>query len=270
MDKYKQANLNLWNEQVDIHVKSKFYDVDGFKAGKLSLYPIELEELSPEVSGKTMLHLQCHFGLDTMSWARMGAIPTGMDFSDKAIAHARALNDELGLKCIFIHSDIYELHEKLTGKFDIVYTSYGVLTWLPDMRGWARVIDHFLKPGGTFYIVDIHPFTHMLDDEVEGEELRLRYPYFHSDEPHVFETSGSYADRDAVIKQPVVYEWTHSMGDILNALLGVGLRIEYLHEFDFIAHRHLPFMVERDRLFYLPEGMPKTPLMFSLKAKKPN
>jgi SAM-dependent methyltransferase len=217
-----------------------------------------------------MLHLQCHFGLDTMSWARLGAIPTGMDFSDRAIAHARALNDELGLNCKFVQSDIYELPKNLTGQFNIVYTSYGVLTWLPDMAGWAKVIDHFLKPGGTFYIAEIHPFSCMLDDGVKTQELRLRYPYFHVEEPHSFKTEGSYAVPDAEFKEPLVYEWTHSMGDILNAILDVGLKIEYLHEFDYTVFRQVPFMEEREGcLFYLPEGVPDTPLLFSLKATKP-
>ncbi len=267
MDKYKRANLNLWNEKVAIHVKSEFYDVAGFKAGRNTLTSHEREELG-EVAGKTLLHLQCHFGLDTMSLAHMGAIPTGMDFSDKAIEQAQALNQELGLNCTFVQSDLYELPKNLTGRFDIVFTSYGVLAWLPDLKGWAEVIAHFLKPGGFFYIAEIHPVSSMLDDEVNTAELKIRYPYFHDPEPIIFETEGTYAEPDAEIKQPVQYEWFHSLGEIINALLGAGLRIEYLHEFDYTVWEQYPFLEKRDDLWHLPETLPKVPLLFSIKASK--
>src|SRR5512139_2419139 len=157
MNEYQQANLALWNEWAEINVKSREYDVAGFLAGKSSLKSIELEELG-EVAGKTLLHLQCHFGLDTLSWARRGAAVTGVDFSDKAVGLAQALAREAGLEARFICSDLYALPEVLSGQFDIVYTSYGVLCWLRDLEQWAELIAHFLKPGGVFYIADFHPF----------------------------------------------------------------------------------------------------------------
>lgn len=253
-------------ERTAIHARSEFYDLAGFKSGKSSLYPIEEQELTG-VSGKTMLHLQCHFGLDTMSWARKGAIATGIDFSDKAIELAGSLNQELGLNCTFVQSDLYDLPNNLQGQFDIVYTSYGVLNWLPDIRGWAQVVNHFLKPGGIFYIVEVHPFSNTLDDQ--GDELKIKYPYFHSPEPLAFEPEGSYADRDAEITTPVLYEWNHSLGEIINALLSVGLRIEFLHEYDFTVFQQVPLMEQRGKQFKLPQGMPRMPLLFSLLAQKP-
>ena len=156
MDKQLQVNRRNWNERTPVHAASDFYDVEGFKAGRITLRDLERREVG-EVSGKTLLHLQCHFGLDTMSWARLGAKPTGVDFSDAAIDLARSLNDELGLGVRFIHSNIYDLPGVLDEQFDIVFTSYGVLCWLPDLDDWARVASNHLKPGGVFYIAEFHP-----------------------------------------------------------------------------------------------------------------
>src|SRR3954464_11903705 len=154
-DEYIQSNRKLWNDWTGIHAQSEFYDVESFKEGKFRLHPIEKEELG-DVRGKTLLHLQCHFGLDTLSWANLGAIVTGADFSDKAIDLARELSRETGLPATFICSNIYDLPAALEGQFDIVFTSHGVLGWLPDMPNWGKVVAHFLKPGGTFYVAEVH------------------------------------------------------------------------------------------------------------------
>ena len=268
MDKYRQANQNLWNAKTEYHVHSAYYDLEGFKAGAESLYPVELEELAPEVAGKTLLHLQCHFGQDTLSWARHGAIPTGVDFSDKAITQARALNDELGLDCTFVQSDIFDLPDNLSGQFDIVFTSYGVLAWLSDLTRWAEVIAHFLKPGGAFYIAEIHPVSSMFYDGPDAAELVAHYPYFHKPGPIKFKPEGSYAVPDANLQGHAQYEWFHSLGEIISALTGVGLHIQYLHEFDHSTFQQFPFLEKRGRLYYLPDGMPKVPLLFSIKAQK--
>ena len=150
---YFNINKSLWNGKTAIHVKSDFYDVESFKKGKSSLNFIELEALG-DVKGKSILHLQCHFGLDTLSWARLGANVTGVDFSDKAIDYARSLNSELGLNAKFILSNVYDLKNNLDEKFDIVFTSYGTIGRLPDLNRWADVVSHFLKPGGTFFMVE--------------------------------------------------------------------------------------------------------------------
>ena len=175
-----------------IHARSAFYDVEAFKAGQSRLLSIEREEVG-DVRGKSLLHLQCHFGLDTLSWARLGAQATGVDFSAPAIRLARALNDELGLGATFVHSNVYDLPDALTGQFDIVYTSYGVLVWLPDLIRWAAVVAHFLEPGGTFYIVEGHPFMYVFDMEraAEPQGLRVDQSYFGGAEPRRWEAEGA-------------------------------------------------------------------------------
>ena len=261
-NEYFEKNREKWNGYVPIHEKSRFYDVDGFKNGRNSLTFVELEELG-DVSGKSLLHLQCHFGLDTMSWARLGARVTGVDFSEKAIELARALSKELAISTRFIQSNIYDLPTVLEEQFDIVYTSYGVLCWLPDLKKWGRIINQFLKEQGVFYILEFHPVRSMLNDEGNITE-----PYFHTDEPAKYEGSGSYADPSADFKH-VSYEWFHSLGDVVNALTDSGLRIEFLHEFPFSTSGDCPFLVKReDGLWYHMNKDIRIPLMFSIKAIK--
>ena len=230
--------------------------------------PLERQELG-EVEGHDLLHLQCHFGLDTLSWARLGARVTGVDSSEEGIALARLLSDELGIEATFICSDIYDLPNVLSVQYDIVYTSYGVLSWLPDLTAWADVIAHFLKPGGTFYIVEIHPFAYVFSDEEDAEGLEVHYPYFHDPEPLRFEEGGSYAARDAEVTHNVTYEWTHSVSDIVNSLISAGLRIEFLHEFPFACYKMYPFL-EEDEVgqWWLTENDGSIPMTFSLKATR--
>jgi SAM-dependent methyltransferase len=241
--------------------------VEGFKAGTSSLRALEVEELG-DVAGKSLLHLQCHFGLDTLSWARRGATVTGADFSDHAIAAAGALAKEVNLTARFVLSDLYHLPDVLDGQFDIVYTSYGVLFWLPDLRRWANVIAHFLKPGGAFYIVEYHPFAAVFENENAGD-FEVAYPYFHGPEPLEFETSGSYADRTADFHFPE-YGWDHPLSDIINALLAAGLRLEYLHEFPYCFEQRFPFMVHGadGRWRFAGRTNNMIPVLFSLKATK--
>jgi SAM-dependent methyltransferase len=269
VDEYKKANLDLWNEWTPIHAASEFYDVDGFKAGKTSLNPLEIGELG-DVAGKTLLHLQCHFGLDSLSWRRLGAEVTGVDFSDQAIALARAISQEIGVDADFVCSDIDELPQVLSGAFDIVYTSYGVLTWLPDLANWAAVIAHFLKPGGTFYMVEFHPFAKVFDDSEAASSVSVRYPYFHPKGPLVFDVQGSYVDRQAQVTQKVEYEWDHSLGEVLNSLTATGLRVEFLHEFSYCTYSMFPSLMGKcsDGMWRLKDADGMIPLMFSIKANK--
>lgn len=190
MDDYKKANRALWNEWTSINEKSEFYDLEGFKSGKTTLDPIELEELG-DVSGKTLLHLQCHFGLDTLSWARLGAKVTGADFSESAIGLARSLSKELSIPANFLCSNIYDLPKILNGKFDIVFTSAGVLAWLPDLERWAQVIARFLNIRGAFYIREFHPLAYVFDDQEGITEPEVAYPYFGSSEPMRCPVKGS-------------------------------------------------------------------------------
>ena len=268
MKDYMEANREHWNELTPIHAKSDFYDVESFKAGKSTLTQIELEELG-DVSGRSLLHLQCHFGLDTLSWARLGAEVVGVDFSDRAVELARSLSRELQIEANFVLSNIYDLPNRLNQQFDIVFTSYGVLMWLPDLTRWAQVIDNFLVPGGVFYIAEFHPFAGTLDDRNIATDLRVHYPYFQGLEPAQFEPSGegSYADRSIPVST-ASFQWPHSISSILNCLIAVGLKVEYFHEFPYCPEQFLPMMKreEGDRLWRL-EGDP-VPLVFSIKATK--
>ncbi|MEO1436754.1 MAG: class I SAM-dependent methyltransferase [Bacteroidota bacterium] len=190
-----ESNKHLWNVWAANHSKSGFYDVEGFKNGACALKHIEVEALGAEIADKSLLHLQCHFGLDTLSWARRGAKATGIDFSKEAIGIANALSAETGIPAKFVESDLYDLPNQLEGQFDVVFTSYGVLGWLPDMDAWAKVINHFLRPGGTFYIVEFHPFFYTF----EFADQEMVYSYFNKGVIKE-ENEGSYAHRGAEFK----------------------------------------------------------------------
>jgi len=267
MDEYLKVNQETWNTWTRYHVESKFYNVEGFKAGRRTLNPITLAGPG-DVTGKSLLHLQCHFGMDTLSWARQGAIVTGVDFSEEAITAARALATEVGIQATFVHSNLYDLPDHLTGQFNVIFTSYGVLTWLPDLERWAQVIAHFLKPGGIFYIVEVHPVTLLFDEHRQDAELRLTYPYFQGPEPLREERQGSFAAPDAPI-QSVTYAWIHPLADIISSLLRAGLRITAFEEYPFLAWAFFPWMERRaDGFWHLPSGKGDIPLMFALKATK--
>ncbi|MBN1137107.1 MAG: class I SAM-dependent methyltransferase [Anaerolineae bacterium] len=267
MSEFERADQASWNRLAPLHARSAFYDVQGFKAGRISLLQIEREELG-DVAGKSLLHLQCHFGMDTLSWARLGAQVTGVDYAESAIELARELGREIGLDARFICTSIYDLPEQLSDTFDIVFTSYGVLCWLPDLARWGQVIAHFLKPGGVFYIVDGHPFACVFYNEKDATGLRVAYPYFEQATPEAYPCDGSYAT-DAELHY-TSYEWPHSLSEIVNALLEAGLQIEFLHEFPYAAYQCLPFMVQgADGWWRLPEGGESVPFLFSLKAIKP-
>ena len=272
MDEYLQANRQLWDSWTRINLKSSLYDVEGFAAGRgRGLDPIA--RAGPgDVQGKSLLHLQCHFGIDSIKWARQGALVTGADFSSEAIAAARALAARMGVPATFVHSDLYELPSKLDARFDVVFTSHGVLGWLPNLDRWARVIAHFLAPGGIFYVVDVHPIALLFNDRLKDPELRLLYPYFHGPEPIREEHTGCYAVPDAPITS-VEHVWLHTMSDIIGALIRAGLRIESFDEYPFLSWRFFPWMEKgADGWWHLPthEGLPlgpgSLPLMFSLKA----
>jgi SAM-dependent methyltransferase len=265
VDHYFKSNRDLWDELTPLHEKAESYDVDGFKAGKCTLRSIELNEVG-EVKGKSLLHLQCHFGLDTLSWARLGAKTTGVDFSEKAIGLARSLSCDVGLRTDFICANIYDMPDVLKGEFDIVFTSYGVLCWLPDLKRWAEIIAHFLKPGGFFYIVEGHPFLPVFDNSEKATEFKVTESYFHKPEPIKWEPEGDYTDRSAEVVHPS-YEWTHNLGDVINSLIQAGLRIDFLHEFPLSAYRWSPFTEKKEDGWWHAPG-DKVPLTFSLKATR--
>ena len=268
MKKFFDANRDVWDAKVDVHKDSEFYNVKGFLNGESTLDPIEIKELG-NVSGKSLLHLQCHFGLDTMCWERLGAEVVGVDFSGEAIDLARSIAKEANLNAKFVQANIYDLREHLDQKFDIVFTSGGVIMWLNDLEKWAEIIDHFLKPGGVFYIRDFHSFGYIFDDETEEPVLKVRYPYFHGKEPMSYVTDNTYSNPEKKMEAQTAYEWNHSISRIINVLIRVGLRIEFFNEFPFTTYQALPFMVKNeDGRWVLPQGEEYVPFMFSLKATK--
>jgi len=276
MAEYVEANRRLWERWTRINLSSPLYDVDAFAAGRRwDLDPIA--RAGPgDVVGKSLLHLQCHFGMDTLRWARLGAAVTGVDFSEEAIRAARALAARVDVPATFVPSDVYDLPSRLEGRFDVVFTSHGVLGWLPDLERWAQVIAHFLVPGGVFYIVEVHPVALLFDDRREEPGLRILYPYFHGPEPIREEHTGCYAAPDDPAVS-VEHVWLHTMSDVIGSLVRAGLRIESFEEYPFLSWRFFPWMTQGpDGWWRLPEhesvplGSASLPLMFSLAATRPS
>lgn len=270
--KYFDANKELWDEFARLHyeTESEDYSVKSFLEGETTLKSYELKEMG-NVKGKSLLHLQCHFGLDTLSWAREGALVTGIDISSEGIRLAKLLAKQTILEANFIESDLYDLPKILYEKFDIVYTSIGVLCWLNDLKKWGQIITHFLKPGGFFYIAEIHPFSMIFDNESKGiKELQVYYNYFHDPIPMEFFADGSYAsDGFKIESKKESYEWAHSMSDIINSLIEAGLRIEFLNEYPFTVWKQFPFAeLGPDGLYHLKNQKAEIPLLFTLKAVK--
>ena len=261
-NKYIEVNKSLWNGKTEIHIKSDFYDVDSFKKGKSSLNHVELEGLG-DVKGKSLLHLQCHFGLDSLSWSRLGAKVTGIDLSDKAIDTAKQLNDELGLDAKFICSDLYSSPEVLSEKFDIVFTSYGTIGWLPDLNKWAEVISHFLKPGGIFFMADFHPFMWLFDKNYE----KIIYPYFNLG-AIVEENQGTYAKWEADFRHKS-YEWNHSLSDLISSILKQKFTVESFKEYPYCFHDCFNKAEQGKNGFWHIKGYEgMIPMMYSIKAIK--
>ena len=262
--KHLETNRILWNKKTEIHKDAEFYNLKGFLKGESSLREIELTALKNRVAGKSVLHLQCHFGQDTLSLARLGAKATGVDFSETSIALGCSLNEQLGLDAHFLVSDIYSLPKNLMGQFDFIFTSYGVLTWLPDLDRWAEVVAHFLKPGGTFYMAEFHPTFYMYDHE----QKKIGYRYFDHINPYEEVEQGTYADTKADIAQRE-YFWSHSLASVFQSLLKQKLQVIDFQEFDFSPYNCFPHMqaVGPNKFVYgdLDNRMPH---VFSLEMKK--
>jgi len=261
-NKYFEVNKATWNEKVKVHTESELYDLEAFKQGKTSLMSYELDALT-EVKGKSLLHLQCHFGQDTLSWSRLGAKCVGIDISDEGIKVARQLNRELSLDAEFVSCNVLDTSKYVNDTFDIVFTSYGTIGWLPDLKPWGKMIAERLKDGGTFYIVEFHPIVWMFD-YLEGTPI-MKYGY-NQDEAIYEEYQGTYADQSSSMISKE-YGWNHGLGEVVTALTTAGLHIEYLEEHDESPYNVFPDLVKTQSGMYATKDR-LYPLIFSLKATK--
>ncbi|TDQ79924.1 class I SAM-dependent methyltransferase [Sphingobacterium yanglingense] len=259
---YLAVNRQSWNNRTETHLKSDFYDMEGFLKGNTSLNSIELDLLG-DLNGKSILHLQCHFGQDSISLSRLGAMVTGVDLSDKAIDSARQIAQQTNADAKFVCCDIYDLPNHLDETFDIVYTSYGTIGWLPDLDKWAKVISKFLKPGGKFIFVEFHPVIWMFDDNFD----KIGYRYFNSG-PIIESEEGTYADKEANISQDYVC-WNHGLGEVLNSLINNGLELKSFNEFDYSPYdcfnKTIEFEPKKYRITHLDD---KIPMVYALVAEK--
>ena len=264
-----EANRTLWDRRTEMHVPAAFYDADGFAADP-GARPFDrvVRDLVGDVRGLRVLHLQCHFGLDTLRFVHLGAEATGVDYSPKGVAAARELSERAGLPATFVEADVTALPAEVPEEaFDLVFTSYGVISWLPDLEPWAASIASRLKPGGVFKIAEMHPFLWVFDEEAADPELRLRYPYFDRDALE-WEEYGSYAAPGDEYTG-TSHSWQHTFEEIIGVLVGAGLVVEELREFPLIAWQHTPSMVEAEPgLWAQPAGAIEVPLMFTLTARK--
>ena len=253
---YLNINKEAWDKRTRVHVESKFYDVKNFKDGTSSLNTVELEQVG-NVEGKKLLHLQCHFGQDTLSWARQGATVTGVDLSTEAIEQANKLKSDLELDATFIANDIYQFGNETTEKFDIVFTSYGVLCWLPDLTLWAKVISNSLEAGGEFHLVEFHTFN----------DLLCGYSYFPRTEPDI-ESEGTYTENCDGTESKMV-TWAHSLSEVINALIAAGLSIEHFEEYPYSPYNCFEGLEHVSGHGYqLLHKEQQVPLLYSIKARK--
>lgn len=267
MKKYTKANLKNWEGRVPLHLKS--YPLEKFKAGWDPLFPIEAKELG-DIAGLKVLHLQCHIGMDSLGLVRRGAQVTGLDFSPSAISAARALADDVGLSATFVEGDIYDTPKLIKTKFDLVYTTWGTITWLPDIAKWAGVVAKMLKPGGRLYMADGHP-TMLLMEEEEGR-LVHHYPWRTDPKsPLKFDEEITYTGEAMPKDSSISYDWIHPLSSIIGGLQDNGMTLDFLHEHETVSWRYASFMVPDDdepRLYRLPKHLPQMPLSFSLGATK--
>lgn len=259
---YIALNKDSWNRRTEYHVKSEFYDMDNFLNGSSSLNPFELALLG-DLNGKSVLHLQCHFGQDSISLSRMGANVVGVDLSDKAIDTAKQIALQTNSSAQFICCDIYDLPQHLDQQFDMVFTSYGTIGWLPDLNKWAGIISKYLKPGGQFVFVEFHPVVWMFDNDFE----KVGYNYFNTGALIETET-GTYADREADLEQEYVC-WNHSLSEVMGSLIQNDLTIRSFEEYDYSPYncfRHtIEFEPKKYRIAHLDN---KIPMVYSLLATK--
>ncbi|MBM3429989.1 MAG: methyltransferase domain-containing protein [Bacteroidetes bacterium] len=263
---FLSLNKKAWDNKVPYHIASSFYGNDEFIKGKSSLKHVEIELLNRlQVSGKKVLHLQCQFGQDSISLARMGGEVTAVDFSKMAIEKARELAEECAVNVNFIEENVLTFNPSGDALFDVVFTSFGTIGWFPDLRSWAAVVSRSMKSGGTFVMVDFHPFVWTFDDEIK----LLAYDYFQA-EPIVEVTKGTYADRTAPLNDTIA-TWNHGMAEIITALVDAGLIVKEFKEYDYSPYDCFSNLREdEDERFRFAHLQVRIPMLYSLVLEKPS
>jgi SAM-dependent methyltransferase len=271
MTDWREANRANWDERVEVHLK--VYDLRLLRAGRGTLNAIEERELG-SVAGLRVLHLQCHFGKDTLALAQRGAEVTGLDFSSAAISAARKLTEELGLasRARFVHADLYDAPEAIRepGAFDIVYITWGTICWLPDITRWAEIVAHFLRPGGALYFAEGHPAALVLDDETPCADRRPGFfvPYFQS-EALILDDHRDYANPHARRRNTRTHPFMHPLGQVVTALLSAGLKLEFLNEHATVPWQMFSCLVDDGAGGYHWPDKPWLPLSYSLRVRRP-
>jgi SAM-dependent methyltransferase len=265
---WRELNRAMWNEKTPFHLASENYDVAGFKAGRMSLRRHEIADLG-DVTGRDLIHLQCHFGLDTLSWARLGAKVTGLDFSEAAVRAATELALTIGIDASFVMSDVYDAPAAVGHRtFDIVYTGVGALCWLPDTDRWARVVRDLLRPGGQLYLFEFHPAKWMFESSAPSG-IEIRDAYFTPAEGYTIAGGVMYADTSIPSDATPTVQWNHPIGEVVSALCGAGLRIESLRELDRDVLCQWEGMERtEDGMYRMPPDRPSLPLMYVLRARR--
>src|SRR5215469_61628 len=269
---WRRANRADWDERVGVHLGPGGYDLSNLRAGHGRLNAIEEAEL-PSVRGKRVLHLQCHFGADSLTLAQRGAEVVGLDFSIRAIEAARNLANELGLagQARFVHTDVYDAAEAIPAPhvFDLVFVTWGAICWLPDITQWAQIVAGMLRPGGSLYLADAHPAAYVLDDENRSPDGTpgLFAPYF-SREPIIDADPGDYIDADAQLTNATTYNWIHPLGEVATSLIAAGMTLDWLHEHDAVPWRMFGILVKDDSGLYRWPDKRWLPLAFSISANR--
>lgn len=225
-ENWLEINKKSWNLRTGMHVDSAFYNLKGFKKSKNSLHSLEIDLLG-DIQNESILHLQCHFGMDSLSLEGMGAKVTGIDFSDEAIDFAQNLAKELEMRTEFICANVYDFELAKKNSFNTVFSSYGVVGWLPDLKKWAKVIHENLAEKGRFILVDFHPVLWMFNDDFN----EIEYSYF-NDEPYIEITKGSYADSSNNKKTTSIW-WSHSLSEITMAFINEGFSLTNFKEYNY-------------------------------------
>lgn len=268
IDAPRSDNRDNWDERVAGHIDG--YRVDRYirdPAHKSDIVMFDEKRLG-DLTGLDVLHLQCHIATDTITLARLGANVTGIDFAPSAIAAAEDMFAKTNTPGRFVLSELYDAPKVLHQQFDMVYTGVGAINWLPDIDGWANVVDHFVKPGGRLFMTEGHPVAWALDQDRQDKLLVLGFPYFEG-RMQTWDEEKSYLG-DATLTHTTSHEWNHGLGEIFGALLKRDFDIRTFEE-----HRVLPWQMHswmeefEEGWFRFPEGLrDQVPLMYTLVAQK--